>query len=253
MTGPVSSRAAWAAAVAAWSPPASLRPAKGTLLVLARLMRVDGTLQRGRDELADAARLPRRTLERHLRHAVEVGWLTHAQRGQKYVLPLYQAAFPDTSQRAIRGALRGGLSAPSGCALRTGLSAPLSGALQTESEPSGEAVAVDERRDRRTDPVPSRAAAEPRPRRTAEQGGHAAGRPRQHVPHPRAAAAGGAGRSTGVGTGSSTTRHGSAAEARPQWTAAAAGHPRVDVAASRGDHQSAPASARDPPAGRCFT
>jgi hypothetical protein len=127
---------------------------RGTLLALVEAMQPDGVLCAGRIQLAGAAGLPPRTLNRHLAQAVAAGWLTHERRGQKHLVPVYRATIP---QQATDGPLSTGLSGPSTRVLSTGLSGPPGGLLHIESASVSEHVALDESHDRRGEQNGSRA------------------------------------------------------------------------------------------------
>jgi hypothetical protein len=70
----------------------------------------DGTLRVGRERMAESTGIPARTLDRHLRDAVALGWLMRERRGQKGVVAVYRAAVPDTTQHATQHATSGVLN-----------------------------------------------------------------------------------------------------------------------------------------------
>lgn len=91
----------WQKAVASAVFPASQRPVKATLLVLAGLLTPSGELNVWRDEMAQATGLPVRTLNRHLQRAVEDGWLIRDVPGGHGRRSLYRAAIPGSCAPSV--------------------------------------------------------------------------------------------------------------------------------------------------------
>lgn len=84
----------WRRAVKSPRFPRDQRAIRATLLILSDLMAADGSLQRWREELAEATGLPERTVNRHLARAVAAGWLTHVAHGGHGRRGTYQASLP---------------------------------------------------------------------------------------------------------------------------------------------------------------
>lgn len=239
-------RAAWRSAVASPRFPRHLAVQRGTLLALARVMSRDGRICEPRDRLCEVTGLPRSTLIRHLAGAVAAGWLAHPVRGQKGQNAVYEAAVPAGSATHLRVAERPFSDSPVG-SLNGRLSDSPGGSHITETEPAGEGVALNSRRDRRTDPDGGRV-----------PGGSRAGEP----PDPVVSRTAVPGRPSPTGRPGRRSPAGRSAVAQPRTppapdpqqhpdhrrAAAAAHQPHADVAASRGDHHHAPPPARDPAA-----
>ncbi len=147
-------RSAWEKAIRTdtrW--PSGSRVVRGTLLALAGEMRPNGVVRHlPRDVLAGRVGLPRRTLERHLARAVDLGWLAH-RRAHRHVVAEYRAAVPVDSQHARSGMHKAGLCMPPTRVHRTGLCMPPGGALymKENSVSVSEHLAVDQDREQRTE------------------------------------------------------------------------------------------------------
>lgn len=150
-------RAQWEAAIrtdARW--PSSSRVVRGTLLALAAQMRPDGVIRHlPRNALAARVGLPRRTLERHLARAVDLGWLTR-RRGQKHQPAEYRAAIPAVSACQEWRAENPSQDATHSCAENPSQDATW-WRTHIDRANASEHVAVDEERERRDDHDESRA------------------------------------------------------------------------------------------------
>ena len=93
----------WRRAVKSPGFPRDQRAIRATLLILSDLMAPDGSLQRWRDELAEATGLPERTVNRHLARAVAAGWLTHTAHGGHGRRGTYQASLPESCGPLMAG------------------------------------------------------------------------------------------------------------------------------------------------------
>lgn len=144
-------RVPWRDAVASAAFPAEMRVVRGTLLCLARLMTPDGTLDKSRAQMTDAAGLPPRTLDRHLARAVSAGWLEHVQSGGHNHNGKYGAALPEPDLCAPLLARNLDLCAPLARMQRHDLCAPPGGELINSRASDSEHVAVNNNRDRRDD------------------------------------------------------------------------------------------------------
>lgn len=144
-------RLRWRQAVVAHAFPASQRPVKSTLLVLADLMSPTGDLHLWRDQLVGATGLPVRTLNRHLQRAVEDGWLTRETFGGHGRRSLYRTAIPESCGPSV--ARNPGSCEPS---TRTQLvevvGQPVAHSRE-ESASDSERVALDRHRGRRRTPL----------------------------------------------------------------------------------------------------
>jgi hypothetical protein len=93
----MTSRRQWLAAVKVAPFPASQRPMKATLLVLADRMTATGELHVWREEMVKATGVPPRTLDRHLHHALIAGWLVRKVCGGNGRRSLFLATIPGES------------------------------------------------------------------------------------------------------------------------------------------------------------
>jgi hypothetical protein len=85
----------WLRSLRDWKPLPNERVYKLTMQQIATLMSPAGVISKPRKMLLEYAQVPERTLERHLRWAVENGWLTHVRKGVKRTAAaVYEAALP---------------------------------------------------------------------------------------------------------------------------------------------------------------
>lgn len=140
-------RLRWQKALRSTEFPAGLRVVRGTLLALLDEVTPDGELCAWRDQLAVAAGLPSRTLDRHLQRAVDAGWLVRKVSGGNGRRAVYRTAIP-SKLCATNGAQVAKLCATYSCAT-PGSCAPPGGELNKESASDSERVALDDHRGRR--------------------------------------------------------------------------------------------------------
>jgi len=141
--------------------PSGSRVVRGTLLALAAEMRPDGVVRHlPRDVLAARVGLPRRTLERHLARAVDLGWLAH-RRGQKYRPAEYRTATPARSAGQKWRAENPSQHATHSCAENPSQHATWWRTHIEESERMREHDALDEDREPRTGHDETRAEPDP--------------------------------------------------------------------------------------------
>lgn len=88
----MSRRTMWRRAVTSTPFPVGMRPVKATLLSLP--MNPDGILEAWRDDVAAAAGVPLRTLDRHLARACSASWLHQQVRGGHGRRAVYTARIP---------------------------------------------------------------------------------------------------------------------------------------------------------------
>ena len=149
--------------------PRELRSTKATMLLLAELMSADGTLAAWRGQMADAAGLPLRSLDRHIARAVRGAWLRHEMHGGKRRRAVYSATIPEQFC-APQMADRTSVLRATQYAQNPQFCAPPSGELNKDTHERSEYVALDRTRGRRDDHGEIRVTAKDERQERADEG-----------------------------------------------------------------------------------